>query len=55
MGEWEITCSDCGWQGSASELTEETDNASGQSLKFCPDCGGFEFEKPADHAKRENH
>ena len=48
MGEWELECRDCGWRGKASELGEVADDSGGKALTFCPDCGGSDFEKPAD-------
>ena len=49
MGDWEIERRDCGWRGAAAELAEIADDSGGS----CPDCGGLDFEKPADTGTAE--
>jgi predicted RNA-binding Zn-ribbon protein involved in translation (DUF1610 family) len=41
----EKECQECGWRGAASELDESTDEASGQTHKFCPECGSAEIKE----------
>jgi Zn finger protein HypA/HybF involved in hydrogenase expression len=48
MGEHQIECNECGWRGMASELERGTDESRGETLTFCPDCGGTDFQNTAD-------
>jgi predicted RNA-binding Zn-ribbon protein involved in translation (DUF1610 family) len=48
MAEYEIECNECGWRGPESALVKETDESRGETLRFCPDCGGTDFERVAE-------
>ena len=39
MGDLEIECEDCGWQGYTIELVSKTENQDDKDFKYCPDCG----------------
>ncbi|MBW2411723.1 MAG: hypothetical protein JRF72_18150 [Deltaproteobacteria bacterium] len=41
----EIECKECGWQGTESALESQTVESAEETLKFCPDCGGSDFDK----------
>lgn len=45
MADYEIECKECGWQGSESELQSQAVESGEGTIKFCPDCGGSDFEK----------
>jgi hypothetical protein len=51
MGEYEIECKDCGWQGARLSLDKQEDATAGKTLSFCPDCGGTDFENVAEKDK----
>jgi hypothetical protein len=44
MGEQQKECRECGWRGSAAELDETSDAATGKTHIFCPACGGVTIE-----------
>ena len=48
MAEFEIECSECGWQGMESALDKQTEESGGGTLHFCPDCGSADLEKLAE-------
>lgn len=45
MADFELACNECGWQGSESALGNQTVECGEEALRFCPDCGGFDFKK----------
>jgi Zn finger protein HypA/HybF involved in hydrogenase expression len=45
MADYEIECKECGWQGTESALESQALESGEEALKFCPDCGGSDFEK----------
>ncbi|UCG08226.1 MAG: hypothetical protein JSV83_06150 [Desulfobacterales bacterium] len=45
MAEYELECSECGWRGMESALDKQTGESGGETLHFCPDCGGTNFDK----------
>jgi len=53
MAEFEIECSECGWQGMESALDKQTQESGGEALHFCPDCGSTDLEKPAEKKEGE--
>lgn len=54
MAEFEIECSECGWQGMKSALDEQAEESEGEALRFCPDCGSTDFDKLAEKEEGEN-
>ena len=53
MAEFEIECSECGWQGMESALDEQEEESGGGPLQFCPDCGSTDFAKIAEKQEGE--
>ena len=54
MAEFEIECSECGWQGMESALDEQAEESEGEALRFCPDCGSTDLDKLAEKEEGEN-
>ena len=44
MSEHQKECQECGWRGTAAKLDVASDNGSGQTQLFCPDCGGVDIK-----------
>ncbi|MGD2038636.1 MAG: hypothetical protein PVH28_12165 [Desulfobacterales bacterium] len=44
MNEQQKECQDCGWRGADAELDSASDDASGETQIFCPDCGGMDIK-----------
>ena len=45
MADYEIECKECGWQGMESALDNQTVESADETLQFCPDCGGSDFDR----------
>ncbi len=43
MNEEHKECQECGWRGKAAELDETTDEPTGKTHAFCPNCGGTDI------------
>jgi len=55
MADYEIECNDCGWRGMESALDKPSDEAGDDDkLRFCPDCGGSNFEKVTQDKKESS-
>ena len=37
-------CLECGWRGLVAELDETSEDSSGETQIFCPDCGGVDIQ-----------
>ena len=48
MADYEIECKECGWQGSESALESQPSESTEETLKFCPDCGGSDFDQVSE-------
>ena len=44
MDEHHKECQECGWSGPAAELDETSEDSSGETQIFCPDCGGVDIQ-----------
>ena len=53
MSKLQKECQECGWRGLAAELDATSDDSSGQTHIFCPDCGGKDFEDLNPDEKEE--
>ena len=51
MGERQKECQECGWRGVADELDETSDDSSGETQIFCPNCGGGFQPRPVRPAR----
>jgi hypothetical protein len=54
MAEFQIECSECGWQGRESALDEQAEESGGEALRFCLDCGGTVLEEIAEKEEGKN-
>lgn len=54
MADYEIECKECGWRGLESALESQTVESGEEALKFCPDCGGSDFEKATQEEEQNN-
>ena len=54
MADFKLECNECGWLGSESALGNQTVESGGETLKFCPDCGGSDFEKVAEKEEQDS-
>lgn len=55
MADYEIECNECGWRGMESALDKHADEAGDDDkLRFCPDCGGSNFENVTREEEKES-
>ena len=54
MADYEIECKECGWQGTDSALESQTVESGEEALKFCPECGGSDFEKATQNEEQNS-
>ena len=54
MADYEIECNECGWQGPESDLENQSVDSGEETLKFCPDCGGSDFEKVTQKEEQDS-
>ncbi len=54
MADYEIECKECGWQGTESALDSQPAESTEETLNFCPDCGGSDFDQVSDKEKENS-
>ena len=54
MADYELECNECGWQGRESALENQTVESGEETLTFCPDCGGSDFENVSEKEEQDS-
>jgi Zn finger protein HypA/HybF involved in hydrogenase expression len=54
MADCEIECKECGWQGNESALESQPVESIAETLKFCPDCGGSDFDQISEKEEEDS-
>jgi hypothetical protein len=54
MADQELECKECGWQGKESALGNQTVDSGEETLEFCPECGGSDFEKISEQEEQDS-